>query len=232
MQRKTHWEYLAEQVEGLASHAILDIGSGKGIFLLEAAEHGAVATGLEVSEAYIAIARERLNTAGYEASIVRGVAEKLPFPDASFDFANIGEVIEHVEDPRQMLVEAHRILLKGGRAYLSVPNRFGLRDQHYHLYFVNWLPRFLSDSFISVFGMHKDYADKSVGRQRLADMHYYTYGAVTCLAREAGFSVVDMRVKRIETEAAGLARLLARAIYPLARFWYFDSFHLLLTKEE
>lgn len=232
MQRKTHWEYLAEQVEGLASASILDIGSGKGVFLLEAAGHGVVATGLEVSEGYIAIARERLAAAGSEATIMHGVAEKLPFPDASFDFANIGEVIEHVEEPRQMLAEALRVLRTGGRAYMSVPNRFGFRDQHYHLYFVNWLPRFFSDSFISVFGTHKDYADKSAGRQRLADMHYYTYGGVVSLAREAGFSVVDMRIERIETETSGFVWLLARMFYPFARFWYFDSFHLLLTKAE
>ena len=228
--KKTHWEYLADQVHNLAGVPILDLGSGKGAFLLQAAERGATVTGLEISEKYIRMAKERLSSAGYHVRIEHGAGEHLPFRDAEFGFINMCEVIEHVEDPDRLLSEAYRVLQSGGHAYLSVPNRFGFRDQHFHLYLVNWFPRALSDLFIIMFGKHKDYADTGIGRQSLTDMHYFTFGTIVQRAREVGFEVQDMRVTRITRELHGIKRYLALMGYRILRAFYFDSFHLLLTK--
>lgn len=226
----SHWDNLVRHVPGLAHASILDLGAGKGAFLLEAAQHGAKVSGLEMSDTYISLAKERLASAGYAAEIVQGVAEKLPFPDNSFDFINMGEVVEHIESPQQMLREAYRVLRPGGHAYLSAPNRYAIRDQHFHLYFVNWIPRSLADTFIALFGKHKEYSDTSAGRQRLADMHYYTYGSIVRLVQSIGFRVEDMRSLRIKKEMPDFKGAAARLIYPLARAAYFDAFHLLLTR--
>ncbi len=225
----SHFENLTRYLPQLSQTRILDLGSGKGGFLLEVARHGGRAVGLELSEDYIALAHERLKKAGYTADIVQGAAEHLPFADNSFDFINIGEVIEHIQDTEKMLREAYRVLAPGGHIYLSAPNRYGIRDQHFHLYFVNWLPRALADSYIGLWGKHKDYKDLSAGHQRLADMHYYTYSGIKLLAENVGFHVENLHTLRIER--MGLpARIFLRIMYPLARMFYFDSFHLLLTK--
>lgn len=226
----THLDHIERLIGPLAGKRVLDLGCGTGWFLIDAAKRGIPAVGLESSPAYIAQAHAAAKVAGVSIEVANGMAEALPFPDASFDFANVNEVIEHVEDPRAMLAELNRVLVPGGAAYLSVPNRFGFKDQHFHLYFVNWLPRAWSDAFIAVFGKHKNYAEPGIGRQRLSEMHYYTHPAARALFAEAGFRAQDIRSTRIEREYAGPKRMLAAVLYPFARDAYFDAFHFLLTK--
>ncbi len=226
---KTHFDNLAGYVPDLASKQILDLGSGRGAFLIEAARRGAQATGLEPYNVYVEKTLADAALAGVSIKVEQGVAEALPFPNGTFDFINISEVIEHIENPDRMLEEIHRVLKPDGWAYISVPNRFGLKDQHFHLYFVNWLPRSVSDLFIGIFGTHKDYEAKGSGRQRLADMHYYTFARVHALISEHGFDVSDIRLKRIARMPL-LKRIAAQAVYPLARALYLDSFHFLLQK--
>lgn len=47
----------------------------------------------------------------------------LPFPDASFDLVTSFQVIEHVLDQHQFLVEIRRVLREHGVALLTTPNR-------------------------------------------------------------------------------------------------------------
>lgn len=49
----------------------------------------------------------------------------LPFSDASFDSAVIDNVIEHINDPKKLLEEIHRILKKQGRLIVGVPGKYG-----------------------------------------------------------------------------------------------------------
>ena len=228
--RMTHWEHLSSQIEGLASLKVLDLGSGQGAFLIDAANRGATVTGLETNPAYIKQSYEAAARAGVRITVVEGRGEALPFPDSSFDFVNLSEVIEHVDDPLLLLREVYRVLRPGGRAYLSAPNRFGIKDPHFHLYFVNWLPRRFANPFISLFGTHKNYEDKSAGRQNLMNMHYYTYSAIRNLVRPEGFTVIDIRAYRISRSLGKSFGFLVAPVYFVARTLYFDSFHLLLTK--
>jgi ubiquinone/menaquinone biosynthesis C-methylase UbiE len=224
----THFEQLSTHINSLQTKRILDLGCGKGAFLVDAAKRGASAQGLELSTEYIEEAYAAAQKSGVGINVAQGVAEHMPFADSSFDFVNICEVIEHVESPKEMLQEVKRVLAAGGEAYISVPNRFSLKDPHFHLYFVNWLPRAWADTFISIFGKHKQYEGTGNGRQRLAEMHYYTYSKVAALARSEGFTVTDIRAERIEKEYKGIKRIAAKIAYPFARTLYFDSFHLSL----
>lgn len=209
---------------------MLDLGSGRGKFLFEAASEGVRAVGLETNPDYIKETRERAAREGVSVEVVEGQGEALPFPDASFGFANVCEVVEHVASPEEVLKELFRVLSPGGAAYVSAPNRFSIRDPHFHLLFVNWLPRAWADAFIRLCGREKDYEDTSAGHQRLADMHYYTLPQAVALAERAGFKASDIRALRIKREYKGLQRAAAVIAYRILRPWYFDSFHLLLEK--
>jgi len=227
---KSHWEHLAEIVPSLPAADVLDIGSGKGAFLIEATGKSKSATGLETSPDYIALTKERASKAGVQVEVVHGVGERLPFAEASFDFINMCELIEHVEDPEQVIREAVRVLRPRGYLYISAPNRFGLFDPHFHLYFVNWLPRALSDGFIRLFGKEKADDGLIAGYQRLADMHYYTFSQIERLVMQAGCTVADSRVLRIQKRYPGARGLLVCAAYRLMRPWYIGTFHILARK--
>lgn len=57
------------------------------------------------------------------------VEERLPFDDETFDVVVAGELLEHVRDPQQLVDEARRILVPGGRFVGSVPNAFRLLNR-------------------------------------------------------------------------------------------------------
>ena len=227
-----HFDYLESHIPDLKKRRILDLGSGRGKFLFYCIARGVSATGLEINPEYISITHDKARAQGVTVNIVEGAGEKLPFANESFDFINISEVIEHVNDPTQMLSEVWRVLSKDGCAYLSVPNRFGIKDPHFHLYFVNWLPRSLVATYISIRGKHKDYGEERAGHQRLDEMHYYTYSGVGNLLGTHGFSHQDQRVLRIKSAVKNsLLGAVAQMLYLPFRFFVFDSFHILLKKE-
>ena len=140
------------------------------------------------------------------------------------------EVIEHVEIPKTVLSEVYRVLKTGGVVYMSVPNRFGMKDQHYNLYFINWLPRKLAMGVLSLFKAHIEYStEKEIGFQRLDAMHYFTLPKITKLCQDSLFKVEDIRLQKI-SKKSGLRKKFLIIAYHLAKLFYFDSFHLKLTK--
>ena len=48
-------------------------------------------------------------------------ASNIPLPDNSYDVAIMGELLEHVPDPKNVLKEAYRLLRSGGLVLITVP---------------------------------------------------------------------------------------------------------------
>jgi ubiquinone/menaquinone biosynthesis C-methylase UbiE len=228
---KTHLEHLQEHVPQVMTLKVLDLGSGKGAFLVELAKKGGTGVGLEVSTGYIQETKRRAAEARVQIDVTQGVGESLPYPDNSFDFVNMSEVIEHVNDPRKVMSEVHRVLKKGGKAYVSVPRRFSLKDPHFHLYFVNWMPRTWSESFISLFGKHKNY-NVDTGKQRLTELHYFTDKQSRALLVSIGFTVEDIRkIKILRKFNNSFVQALGFIVYGLTAPWHFSTYHYLITKK-
>jgi SAM-dependent methyltransferase len=97
---------------------LLDVGCGPGLLLSAAVERGVEAVGIDVAGAALALARHRAGG----ALLLRGSAESLPFPSASFDFVTCIGVLERLSDRRAALVEIGRVLVPGGRICCMVRN--------------------------------------------------------------------------------------------------------------
>ena len=96
------------------SPKILDVGCGTGGNLEMLAKFGQ-AEGVDVSDDALEFCRSKGLTAH------KGLAEKLPFDNETFDIATALDVIEHLDDDVAGLREMHRILKKDGKTLVFVP---------------------------------------------------------------------------------------------------------------
>jgi SAM-dependent methyltransferase len=60
--------------------------------------------------------------------------EKIPVEDGRFDFVVLNQVLEHLPDPRLVLVELNRVLKPGGRMIYSGPFFYEEHEQPYDFY--------------------------------------------------------------------------------------------------
>jgi ubiquinone/menaquinone biosynthesis C-methylase UbiE len=88
---------------------ILDVGCGSGLASEPFARNGFPVTGVDPSEAMLAVASQRLPN----ATFVKGEAEALPFPDERFDVVISAQTF-HWLDRARALAEAYRVLRRGG----------------------------------------------------------------------------------------------------------------------
>lgn len=101
---------------------VLDVGVGPGFLAAEmAAEVGAAGRvcGIDPSESMLAIAQTRPQPAGSApVELQPGDANRLPYPDASFDVATSTQVLEYLTDLPGALAEIRRVLRPGGRVLI------------------------------------------------------------------------------------------------------------------
>jgi SAM-dependent methyltransferase len=93
---------------------ILDVGCGTG-GNLEMLEKFGAAEGVDVSDEALEFCKSK------GLKVHKGLAEKLPFTDASFDVVTALDVIEHLDDDVAGLKEMHRVLKAGGKTLVFVP---------------------------------------------------------------------------------------------------------------
>jgi SAM-dependent methyltransferase len=96
--------------------ALLNAGAGQGTFsqLLEA--RGFEVTSVDPSPEAVVLLRGRVR-----GPVLASSASELPFEDASFDGAVLGEVLEHIENDLAALREVARVVRPGGVIAASVP---------------------------------------------------------------------------------------------------------------
>ncbi len=95
---------------------VLDIGCGAGNMLEKI---NAVRTGIDLSDTMILRSKQKL---GHSVELNKMSADKLEFADNTFDKIICSEVIEHVLEPRKVLIEIARVIKPGGLAAVSIPN--------------------------------------------------------------------------------------------------------------
>ena len=100
---------------------LLDVGCSAGFFLQVAQSQGWDVKGLEYSEDTAQLGRSL-----YNLDIQIGELTTCDLEPGSFDALTLWDVIEHVPDPLEVMVQAHRLLAPNGLVAISTPNIDGI----------------------------------------------------------------------------------------------------------
>jgi 2-polyprenyl-6-hydroxyphenyl methylase / 3-demethylubiquinone-9 3-methyltransferase len=102
---------------------LLDVGCGGGLLAEELARAGLEVTGVDPAPESIATARAHAAASRLAITYETGAGERLPFPDASFDYVTCCDVLEHVDDVDLVIAEIARVLRPGGTFFYDTINR-------------------------------------------------------------------------------------------------------------
>lgn len=162
-----------------AGARLLDIGAGNGDFLDLARSAGWAVQGVEPDRKAATVCRDR----GLDVRV--GGIEQFAEERGRFDYITISHVIEHVHDPRGLLMQAFDLLEPGGCLYIDTPN-------------------------IDAFG-HKRYGDAWRGLEPPRHLVLFNWHSLERVLRDVGFKCV-MRKPRtsVYPELAARSRALAQ----------------------
>ena len=165
--------------------AMLDVGSHCGFFLRRARKRGWSTTGVEPSPVSASLAREV-----FGLNVKTGFLADVAFPDCSFDCVTVVDVLEHIPDPRALLVEVRRVLRPGGCLLVKVPN----------VRYVLMKYRLVHGRF----GVHRDAFD---AREHVV---HYSRQTLAGLLSSAGFADLSFAVP-LPIQVGGAGRKLLRS---------------------
>lgn len=175
-----------QPVPGRVRGRLLDFGCGSGSFLFDMHRNGWEVLGIDPSPTAVQHIRTELGLSALTGS--------LPHPDlrdAHFNLITMWQSLEHVHHPLEVLQEARRLLVPGGKVVVAVPN---IDSLGFRWFGTCWhgldLPRHL--------------------------IHFAPWTLQLMLER-AGFRVKQVRMMRRSGWMRWSARLLAR--YPQASHW-------------
>lgn len=129
MIESTHWwsvgmrrifhVLLGRSLQGSQEKLLLDVGCGTGIWLSELREYGRV-VGVDLSQNAVVFSKRR-----GERFLIVGEASALPFHEGIFDVVTLIDVLEHLDDDVQGLMQCSRVCKPGGTILVNVP-AFGI----------------------------------------------------------------------------------------------------------
>lgn len=123
MALKRRTRRVLEELQLKDGDKVLDLGCGNGYYsyLLSQIPLNLKITGIDSH--LNAVEDARAQVPKDKATFIIGFAEKLPFPENSFDKIVMSEIIEHVKDDERVLREARRVLRPRGILVLTTPNK-------------------------------------------------------------------------------------------------------------
>jgi SAM-dependent methyltransferase len=158
----------------------LDVGAGKGDLIRRIA--GALPCISQACDCHV----ELFELKEVPVSAVDLNSAPLPYAGGAFDLVTCSEVVEHLENYRHLLREAHRVLKPGGIFIVTTPNVLNVYSR----------VRYLVSGFANLFGPLPARNDKrySTGGHIMPIPYFYLAHGLA----DAGFSDVELEMDKVQ----------------------------------
>jgi ubiquinone/menaquinone biosynthesis C-methylase UbiE len=105
-------------IKNIKGKKVLDVGCSIGAHSKIFSTKGAKVYGIDISEEMIKIAKSRVLKGNFRVADMK----KLPFKNNTFDLVFYGLSLHYIQDVKQVMKEAYRVLKKKGRLLISTHN--------------------------------------------------------------------------------------------------------------
>ncbi|KID06048.2 bifunctional 2-polyprenyl-6-hydroxyphenol methylase/3-demethylubiquinol 3-O-methyltransferase UbiG [Hafnia alvei] len=116
--------YIQQRADGVFGKKILDVGCGGGILAESMAREGAEVTGLDMGAEPLQVARLHSLETGIKVTYVQETVEQHADDHTGlYDIVTCMEMLEHVPDPRSVVLACAKLVKPGGHVFFSTINR-------------------------------------------------------------------------------------------------------------
>ena len=185
---ETH-DKVIQMIEKEPRGKVLDVPTGTGILGDRLRKLGFEVSCCDINPSYFSVP---------ELSIEIGdLNQSLPYPDRSFDYLICLDGIEHTENPFHAMREFRRILKKGGRLFLSIPNFLNIERRI----------RFLFTGSFSKIPSHEVVRDVWKGDLSMAHLSPLGYPLLKFAMEHYGFRILRLERDKRKRRMVGLLPL-------------------------
>jgi ubiquinone/menaquinone biosynthesis C-methylase UbiE len=180
----------AAQSFGLAERPweVGDIGCGAATQCALWARDGHRVRGVDINDRLIELGRARAAASGLPIELSTGSATALPWPDRSLDVCLCPELLEHVQNWSQVLLEAIRVIKPGGMLYLSTTNKLCPLQEEFTLPAYSWYPGPLKRRYERLAVTSRP---ELVNHARYPAVHWFTYFGLARFLKTHGLRCLD-----------------------------------------
>src|SRR4030042_1256972 len=132
-EKKNMQQYLRGILKYKKQGKLLDVGCATGLFMLEAQASNFDVYGIDVSEYALSIAKKR-----FGKKVQLGSVEESKLPHNEYDIVTLFDVIEHLADPRKVLIKVKDLLKDDGLVIINTGDTDSLlaklQDKDWHFF--------------------------------------------------------------------------------------------------
>lgn len=178
--------------------SILEIGCADGGNLLPFAKRNIKVTGVDIMEGVIELAKENYGELGVDGTFIASDIFKINDFDGAFDMILMHDVIEHIYDKKNLLLNIKRFLKLNGIIFFGFPAwqmPFGGHQQVCqnkilsHAPYIHLLPNFLYKGLLKTAGEPQTSIDEFLDIKRCQ----ISIGTFRKLAKETGYDILQER---------------------------------------